>query len=573
MTKTKRVRGTKGRSWTRAWPIVTLSFAVLLFGGLATHWDPIEAQQPKQKTKVPEFGKKSGYVPGSKNVPIAKSLTNGQKIDAAKLTKLIDQEINKRLQADKVKSTGLCDDFEFIRRAYLDIVGVIPSASKVTAFLESKEVDKRSKLIDELLSDPRFGSYLAEMWAIHLIPRESNNRALQQKPLEGWLAENFNKNTPLDKLVYDLVTATGEVDKNPAGLYFVANPTVDKITDNATRMFLGVQLQCAQCHNHPFTDWKQTEYWAMATFFLKTKVNGTPQQAAKKGVTLAVSENPNQKVGKKGGGLPESFKNVPAKFLQGDQPTLDPKGPARPTLGKWMTSADNKFFARAMVNRFWHSYFGRGLVNPVDDMHDDNAATHPELLSTLTEQFKLNGFDVKYLIRAICNSDAYQRSSVSSADAASVDLDVYSRRELRVMTPEQLYDSLAVVLGQAAKGEAKDKTVKKGPQSPRDNFINFFRVEDMNPLEYQNGIPQALRLMNSPFTNKSDVVAAQLTSGTKTPAEAIDKIYLTALARRPNARELERLTAYVNRPGATPRAAYGDILWVLLNGSEFVHNH
>jgi hypothetical protein len=555
------------------WPLVTLTFAVLLFGGLATEWDPIEAQQPKQKTKVPEFGKK-GTNPKAKELPVAKSLTNGQKIDAVQLTKLIDQEITKRLQADKAKSTGLCDDSEFIRRAYLDIVGVIPPANKVTAFLESKETDKRSKLIDELLADPRFGNYLAEMWAIHLIPRESNNRALVQKPLEGWLAENFNKNTPLDKVVYELVTTTGEIDKNPAGIYFVANPTVDKITDNVTRMFLGVQLQCAQCHNHPFTDWKQTEYWAMATFFLKTKVNGTPQQAAKKGVTLAVSENPNVKAGKKGGGLPESYKNVPAKFLQGEQPKLDPQGPSRPTLAKWMTSADNKFFARAMVNRFWHSYFGRGLVNPVDDMHDDNAATHPELLATLTEQFKLNEFDIKYLVRAICNSEAYQRSSVSSADAASVDLDVYSRRELRVLTPEQLFDSLTTVLGQAAKGgDPKDKTVKKGPQTPRDGFINFFRVEDMNPLEYQNGIPQALRMMNSPFTNKADVVAGQLTAGTKTPAEAIDKIYMTALARRANAREMERLTAYVNRAGSTPRTSYGDILWALLNSSEFVHNH
>lgn len=571
MTKTSASR--QPRSWTRAWPIFTLAFAAFLFGGLATQWDPVEAQQPKAKTKTPEFGKKSKYAPPTKAAPAAKSLTNGQKVDAAELTKLIDQEINKRIAAEKGKTSGQCDDAEFIRRVYIDLVGVIPPASKVTEFLASKDASKRSKLIDELLADPRFGTSLAESWAIHLIPRESNNRALQQKPLEGWLAEHFNKNTPLDKLVYEIITATGEVDKNPAGIYFVANPTVDKITDNATRMFLGVQLQCAQCHNHPFTDWKQTEYWAMAAFFIKTRVNGTPQQAAKKGVTLAVSENPNMKIGKKGGGLPESYKNVPAKFLQGEQPTLEAQGPARPTLGKWMTSADNKFFARAMVNRFWFQLMGRGIVNPVDDMHDDNAPTHPELLATLTEQFKLNNFDIKYLVRAICNSDVYQRSSVSSADITSIDPDLYLRRELRVLTPEQLYDSLATVLGQAPKGEAKDKTIKKGPQTPRDNFINFFRVEDMNPLEYQNGIPQALRMMNSQFTSKADVTAAQITAGTKTPAEAIEKIYLTALARRPNQRELDRLTAYVNRPGATARVAYGDILWALLNSSEFVLNH
>jgi len=550
--------------------MVTLTFAALLFGALVIDLEPAVAQQAKAKAKATPSVK----VPQSKNLPAASSLTNGKKIDAASLTKLIDQEINKRIKIEGVTTTGLCDDSEFIRRAYLDIVGVIPTADKVTAFLSSKETDKRTKLIDELLADPRFGKYLAEMWAIHLVPRESNNRALQQKPLENWLADNFNKNTPLNKTVYDLVTATGEVDKAPAGLYFVANPTVDKITDNVTRMFLGVQLQCAQCHNHPFTDWKQTEYWAMAAFFVKTKLNGNPQQAAKKGIILTVSEGPAKKAGKKGG-LPESYKNVPAKFLQGETPKMDASGPARPTLGKWMTSADNKFFARAMVNRFWYQSFGRGLVNPVDDMHDDNAASHPELLATLTEQFKLHDFDTKYLLRAICNSETYQRSSVSTADAGTVDLDLYSRRELRAMMPEQIYDSLAAVLGQAVgKGQPKEKTAaKKGPQTPRDGFINFFRVDEANPLEYQNGIPQALRMMNSPFTNKTDVTAGQITAGTKTPAEAIERIYLTALARRPNTAELDRLTKYVSRPGATQRAAYGDILWVLLNSSEFQLNH
>jgi hypothetical protein len=549
--------------------MVTLTFAALLFGVLATDWEPAQAQETKAKAKA----KVAIKTPESKNLPVAKSLTNGKKIDAANLTKLIDQEINKRIKAEGVTTTGLCDDSEFIRRAYLDIVGVIPTAEKVTAFLNSKETGKRAKLIDELLADPRFGKYLAEMWAIHLVPRESNNRALQQKPLENWLAEGFNKNTPMNQLVYDLVTATGEIDKSPAGIYFVANPTVDKITDNVTRMFLGIQLQCAQCHNHPFTDWKQTEYWAMAAFFVKTKLNGNPQQAAKKGIVLTVSESPAKKAGKKGG-LPESYKNVPPKFLQGETPKMDTSGPARPTLAKWMTSADNKFFARAMVNRFWYQSFGRGLVNPVDDMHDDNVASHPELLATLTEQFKLHNFDTKYLVRAICNSETYQRSSVSSEEAAGVDPDLYSRRELRAMMPEQIYDSLTTVLGQAAgKGAPKDKTFKKGPQTPRDGFITFFRVDDANPLEYQNGIPQALRLMNSPFTNKTDVTAGQITVGTKTPSEAIERIYLTALSRRPNATEMERLTTYVNRPGATPRTAYGDILWVLLNSSEFQLNH
>ena len=565
MAKTQ-AKSQSGRpAWVQAWPLVTLTFAGLVFATLALDWDPIQAQEVQKKAKKGDISKAP--------LAAANSLTNGKKIDAMALARLIDQEINKRLQAESVKSAGLCDDAEFVRRIHLDLVGVIPTAERVTAFLGSTEPDKRAKLIDELLADPRFGRSVAESLTLRLIPRESNNRALNQKPLENWLAEHFNANTPLNKVVYDLLTTTGEVDKNPAGTYFVGNPTVDKITDNVTRMFLGVQLQCAQCHNHPFTDWKQTEYWAMAAFFMKTRLNGNPQQAAKKGIVLTVSES-NKAAGKKGG-LPESAKIVPAKFLQGEQPKIDAAGPVRPVLAQWMTSPDNKFFARAMVNRFWHQLFGRGIVNPVDDMHDDNAATHPELLATLTEQFKLNSFDVKFLIRAICNSDVYQRTSVLKGDVASIDPDVYSRREMRVLTPEQMFDSLTTILGKgAARVEPKDRAQKKGgPQSPRGNFISFFRVDEANPLEYQNGIPQALRMMNSPFTNKADVTAGEITKGTKTTQEAIERIYLTALARKPTASELDRLTAFATRDGTPARTSFGDILWVLLNSSEFVLNH
>lgn len=562
------------RSWRKAWTLMTLSFTAILFGALTMDFDLVQAQEtpaPKAKTKA-KAEKKAEYAPKSKNLPVAKSLTNGTKIEAAALAKLIDQEINKRIKAEKGTSTGLCSDEEFVRRAHLDIIGVIPTVARVTAFLESKDPQKRAKLIDELLADARFGSSLSETWTLHLVPRELNNNLLKKKPLEGWLAEHFNKNTPLDKIVFELVTASGDIDKNPAATYFVANSTVDKITDNVTRMFLGVQLQCAQCHNHPFTDWKQTEYWAMASFFMKTRVQGTAKGAAKGGATPSVSEVAKLPVGKKG--LPESAKIVPAKFLQGAEPKITGTE-MRPTLAKWMTSTDNKFFARAMVNRFWYQLYGRGLVNPVDDMHDDNAASHPALLATLTEQFKLHDFDTKFIIRAICNSETYQLSSVSNADLDSVDPELYGRREMRTMTPEQMYDSLTTILGNAQKGDApKDKAVKKGgPATPRDNFLNFFRVEDYNPLEYQNGIPQALRMMNSPFTNRVEVTAAEITKGSKAPAEAIDRLYLSALSRHATTKETERMTTYINRPGTTPRVAHGDILWTLINSSEFVLNH
>ena len=230
-----------GISWSRAWPMVTLTFAGLLLGGLAIDSDRANAQEAKTKTKLPFEDRKS--TPRGKSLPVAESLTKGKKIEAAALTKLIDQEVRKRLAAEKTQAAGQCSDEEFIRRVHLDIIGVVPTAAKVTEFLSSKDANKRAKLVDDLLADPRFGRYLAEMWAINMVPRESNNRLLKQKPLEDWFANHFNKGMPLDKIVYELITTTGEIDKNPAGTYFVANPTVDKITDNVAKMFLGVQLQ------------------------------------------------------------------------------------------------------------------------------------------------------------------------------------------------------------------------------------------------------------------------------------------------------------------------------------------
>ena len=329
--------------------------------------------------------------------------------------KVIDQEINRRLQEEKIPASGKTTDAEFLRRVYLDLAGVIPPAEKVKAFLESKAADKRTKVVEELLADPRYGKSMAEVWTNVMVPRESNNRRLDASPLQQWMSEQFNANKPWNKLVYELVTASGPIDKNGAVAYFVGNPTPDKVTDSVTKLFLGVQLQCTPSATIIRSlAGSRTNYWAMAAFFMKVKMNSNPQKAAKNGITLEVSEMPNAKFGKKKG-LPEGAKIVPAKFLQGEQPKMTAGAPSRPVLAEWMTSGKNPFFARAMVNKMWHHFFGRGLVNPVDDMHADNPASHPELLSALSEQFVSNDFDVKYLIRAIVGSDALPAAPVGPA--------------------------------------------------------------------------------------------------------------------------------------------------------------
>jgi hypothetical protein len=498
----------------------------------------------------------------------------GKTVDIADLAKIIDDEIALRIKQEKLKASQPCDDSEFIRRVYLDLTGVIPPVEKVKAFLESKDANKREKLVDELLADPNYGKQLSEIWANMMVPVDSANRFLISENLRKWLETAFNKNMPWDKMVTEIVTATGTIDDNGATTFFVANPSPDKVTDMVTKLFLGVPLQCAQCHNHPFTHWKQDEYWGMAAFFMKVKQDGNPKQVAKNGGTITITEGaaaPKKK------GLPESAKFVPAKFLGAEQPKMAKNDPARPVLAKWMTSADNPYFARAMANRMWAHFFGRGFVNPIDDMHDGNPATHPELLAALTEQFKRNGFDLKYLAKAIVLSQAYQRTS-KPVDGNEGDTELFSRMYIKSMTPEQLFDSLVAVVGPNFKGGGGGGPKKgggapgKGGGGARDQFIRFFRVDEgAEPLEYQDGIPQALRLMNAPLLNNGGK-ALDDAMKLKTPDQVIDHLFLTALARHPTEAESKRLVAYVGKQSSA-RTAYTDILWTLLNCSEFRLNH
>jgi hypothetical protein len=494
--------------------------------------------------------------------------------DPKDLARRIDQAIDARLREEKVPVSPRADDAEFLRRVYLDVVGHVPPIDKAAAFLDSKDPNKRAKLIDELLASPEYGKHQADVWQSLLLPRNSDNRRIRFAPMIEWLGENFNANKPWDKMVRELITASGGQDKNGAVTYFLANPTPDKLTDNVTRLFLGVRLECAQCHNHPFTSWKQDEYWGMAAFFTKVRLEGNPRQAMQNGGTLSINENGRGRPVR----LPDSAKRLPPKFLQGEQPKIPSNEAYRPVLADWMTSPSNPYFSKAMVNRTFAQFFGRGLVNPVDDMHDANPPSHPELLDSLAREFAASGFDLKGLIRGICNSQAYQRTSKPRGSNVDASPAVFSHAAIKVMTPEQLFDSLVQVLG--APGQGPQARRPQGQQAlrnpnanPRSAFVAFFQVDDTaEATEYQAGIPQALRLMNSPQLNNPNALNRYVKPG-KSPVQVIEDLYLATLSRRPNARELERMTGYVRKHSDEPRKAYADVLWVLLNTSEFTLNH
>ncbi len=335
-----------------------------------------------------------------------------------------------------------------------------------------------------------------------------------------------------------------------------------------------MQLQCAQCHNHPFADWKQAEFWAWPAFSPKksaTETEGARQENARRG---GAKLRPSQRAGGRPQKLPDSAKVVPAKFLGGSTPTVPAGESPRSVLAKWLTAPENPYFAKAMVNRLWAQFFGRGLVNPVDNLMKDNPPSHPELFEALSQQFIQSGFDVKYLVRAICNSEAYQRASAPAGQSTESAI-LFASMSIKPFTPHQLYDSLAMVLGESTdpiKGQGKKY---KGPRpSARTAFVDYFRPgEGADPNEYPAGIPQVLRLMNAGWADKAGAVVSRAVKTDQPPARNIEKLFLATLSRRPTAAETQRLEKHLQDNKSTAAKAYTDVLWALLNSSEFSLNH
>jgi len=275
------------------------------------------------------------------------------KRDARSLAALIDQEIEARLAVAKGKTAGPATDAEFVRRAYLDLHGTIPPVDRVIAFFDSNDPDKKAKLIDELLADSQFGAFMADIWSQLLVPpRDTQNRAPVWL-LRPWLEEQFNQNKAWDRLAFEMLTAAGEDPKqNPATVYWMNDSGVlspAEVTDLVVPLFLGVRIQCAQCHDHPFADrWKKADYWGVAAFFTRLKRG--------RGVveTAGLVEDPKVKPV-----LPATAKLMPPKFPQGPQAQLEADGPYRPAIAAWATARDNPFFTRAMVNRTWAHLFGQ----------------------------------------------------------------------------------------------------------------------------------------------------------------------------------------------------------------------
>jgi len=518
-------------------------------------------------------------------------------LQPAEVAQLIDREISATLAAAKIPASPYAADAEFLRRLSLDITGKPPTGEAAAKFLADADGTKRAKLIDSLLGSDDYGRHFAERWVNLFYLATVNQRPPSPEPFVDWLGKELNDGTRWDEVVRAVLTANGPIDEAPQGLFFYYNGDMNGqftpkiLAGNIGQVFLGVQLQCAECHHHPFSSWKQGDFWAVAAFFAQTARMEKVENKMTKGVEerhllppkpnkpaqalkeIAISI-PNDGEARNGG------KKIPAGFLDGQQARLDPARSHREPFAAWLTGKDNRQFARAAVNRFWAHFFARGFVNPLNDFGDHNAPAHPALLESLTDEFIASGFDLKHLIRCMCQSDAYQRTSgVRPGNEKPEAETLFARMTPKVLTPEQLYDALCNALEVPEIAPPIDPNKKPNPKappprSPRSVFVAAFRGpgEADEPTELKLGVPHALKLMNQPNFNTGGKVVERLCRDDRPAQEVIDGLFLAALSRQPTAEERDKFAAFVTRQ-PSPRDGYARVLWVLINSSEFLLNH
>jgi hypothetical protein len=474
----------------------------------------------------------------------------------------IDYHVEADWKQHDVKPTPPADDPTFLRRVCLDLAGKVPSLTEVRDFLDDPDPDKRRRLVRRLLATEDYARHTATVWGRQLFPPNPNIGF--DPAATTWLRQQIKDGTGYDRIVRELLTADvrGSAGAgNAANLFVNANQArAETVAAAVGRDFLGVKLECAQCHNHPFAAWKREQFWQLAAFFSALRdPQGRP-----------VSKEPGREIT-----IPNTDKVVRARFPDGSAPEFKEGADGRMVLADWIVGRDNPYFARAAVNRVWARYLGTGLVDPHDDMRPENPPSHPELLDALARAFIDSGFDERFVAEAILTSKTYQLSSVAT-DPSQEEPRRFGRAAVRGLTAEQVYDSLAEVTGHSPQPNRRNQDFN----GRRAEFVARFATPD-RPTEAQTPVLQALHVMNGrlvsdatrPENNRWLRVLAE--SADAHPGRCVEELYLTVLVRPPTEAERERFVNYVRGggPHKDPKRAVADVFWVLLNSTEFVLNH
>jgi len=489
-----------------------------------------------------------------------------------------------RLNYARHKEMGLlisdeCSDSEFLRRATLDTTGKLPRVDVARKFLQDNSPDKRKKYIDQLLNDPEWADYWATVFNDLLRP---NTQRVGVKPvylLDHWIRRKFRQNTPWDQFVSELLTATGSTHKYGPVAFFRDKREPHTAGAFTSRIFLGVRLECAQCHHHPNEKWGQDDYYQLAAFFGSMKRKG-------QGISPPISGEPEYWWFQPGGEVKHPVTSEVMQPKAPDGPFAEiPEGEdPRKVLIRWMLEKDNPYFAQAIVNRIWKNFFGTGIVEPVDDFRDSNPPTNGPLLDWLAKDFVAHNYDLKHLMRRILSSRTYQTSSLPN-DTNAADHRNFSRSMRRRLSAEVMADAVTRVTDIAADYQGlpqRAKAMQVWNTKMPSTFLDTFGRPDASaecPCERDPAptITQTLHLANNrKLVNRITLPASrasQLAKSDLPPEKVAEELYLSAFSRLPSEEELKIATAIFSQEGASRQTAAEDLLWALLNSAEFVLNH
>jgi hypothetical protein len=487
---------------------------------------------------------------------------------------LVDEAVYAKLNRMRIAPSELCTDEEFLRRVYLDVIGVLPSVEERTAFLSDKSTDRRAKLIDSLLTRDEFYDY----WTLKLADvLRSNARLIQVKGtnvFQRWIRESLQAEKPMDQFVRELLTADGSTFKNPAANYYRISRDPDSSVETTAQLFMGVRIQCAKCHNHPFEKWTQDDYYGFAAFFsrVRQKKGLLPDEE----IIYAAADGDVRQ--------PRTGVVMKPKALGGpvyDDATTPEERRVR--MASWLTGPENPFFAKSMVNRVWFHLMGRGIVEPVDDFRDSNPACNDELIDGLAADFVKSGYSLKSLIRTIANSRTYQLSA-KTTNLNAADNIYFSHAFTKLLPAEVLLDAIASFTASPTAFNGLPEGVR-ATQIPDGKMENAFLKTFGRPArelacecerESDSNLSQALQLIGGATVNgklRDDKGRmAALAKSDKTPETIVKELYVAALSRDPSVQEVEAAAKHI-KDAKDRRQAVEDIGWVLINSKEFLFRH
>jgi hypothetical protein len=493
----------------------------------------------------------------------------------------VDEHAFNKLKMLNILPSDLCTDQEFVRRVYLDVCGILPTADEVQKFMDNKDEKKRSKLIDELLDRPEYADFWTLKWSDVF---RSNRKTIQVKGVnvfQRWLRGHLDRNTGFDEVLKEVITAGGSTFSNPAANYYRVARDPQSLAETTAQLFFGIRLQCSKCHNHPFERWTQDDYYSMAAWFARVKHRPDaiePGDKDKKGGSEVVYTSRDGEVTQ-----PRTQKVMPPKFMGGPVAAVPPNHDRREVLATWMTSADNPFVPKSLVNRVWFHLMGKGIVDPVDDFRDSNPSANDELLDALAKDFVHNKFDLKHLIRTILNSRTYQLSAQTN-EFNKDDAKYFSHANTKLLTAEQLFDAICAVTDRPEKfpgyplgtravqlpdGEVNHPFLKAFGQPARELACECER-------EGESNLAQALQLINGATVNDRlrdpNNRIGQLMGKKLSDDEMLKSLFMVTLSRPPGADESKAMLAHVTA-AMDKRKAWEDVHWALINSKEFLFRH